>query len=173
MERGQRQSKAQFFSCVNVIDKAFTATGYWQREDITPGADLGFFNGRADDSNWPPNYTLIIYFKLSHVCPETWRFRKDEGCLACFCNPHFSIFSWDPGISVWFSTFYIFLVCCSTTQSTLPGSAPEHFPIPIFSCPMRWLRTGDSLRSTHTTPHPPALGKYCLKPDLSPVVSHY
>ena len=45
MEGGQRQSKAQFFSCVNVIDKAFTARGYWQREDITPGADLGFFNG--------------------------------------------------------------------------------------------------------------------------------
>ena len=45
MEGGQRQSKAQFFSFVNVIDKAFTARGYWQREDITPGADLGFFNG--------------------------------------------------------------------------------------------------------------------------------
>ena len=45
VERGQRQSKAQFFSCVNVIDKAVTARGYCQREDITPGADPGFFNG--------------------------------------------------------------------------------------------------------------------------------
>ena len=34
VERGQRQSKAQFFSCVNVIDKAVIARGYWQREDI-------------------------------------------------------------------------------------------------------------------------------------------
>ena len=31
-----------------------------------------------DDTNRPPNYTLI-YFKLSYDCPKTWRFRKDEG----------------------------------------------------------------------------------------------
>ena len=29
------------------------------------------------DTNRPPNYTLM-YFKLSYVCPKTWRFRKDE-----------------------------------------------------------------------------------------------
>ena len=119
----------------------------------------------ADDSNyWLPNYTLIS-FKLSYVCPETWRFRKDEGCLACFCDPRFSIFSWDPGISVWFSTFYIFLVCCSkggwlATQSTPPGSAPEHFPIPIFSLlPHATIKDWRQLEDYPYHPTPSSVGK--------------
>ena len=29
------------------------------------------------DTYWPPNYTLI-YFKLSYICPITWRFREGE-----------------------------------------------------------------------------------------------
>ena len=89
------------------------------------------FFGGVDDTNWPSNYTLI-YFMLSHVCPKTWRFRKDEGWLASqgFCNPHISIFFWDPCISVCFSTHYTFLVGCSkggwlVTQSMPSGSAPE------------------------------------------------
>ena len=68
----------------------------------------------VDDTNRPSNYTLI-YFMLSHVCPKTWRFRKDKGWLASqgFCNPHISIFFGDPCISVCFSTHYTFLVGCS------------------------------------------------------------
>ena len=47
----------------------------------------------VDYNNRPSNYTLI-YFKLSYVCPKTWRFRKDEGWLASqgFCDPRISIF---------------------------------------------------------------------------------
>ena len=43
---------------------------------------------------------MLIYFKLSYVCPKTWRFRKDEGWLASqgFCNPRISIFFWVPHI---------------------------------------------------------------------------
>ena len=74
----------------------------------------GFFNflmgggGGADDTNRQPNYTLI-YFKLSYVCPRTWRIRKDEGWLASqgFSDPRISIFLWDPRISLCFSTCHI------------------------------------------------------------------
>ena len=49
--------------------------------------------GGAGDTNRPPNCTLI-YFKLSYVCPRTWRIRKDEGWLASqgFSDPRISIF---------------------------------------------------------------------------------
>ena len=38
------------------------------------GADPGFLMGVAE-TNQPPDFTFI-YFKLSYVCPKTWRFRK-------------------------------------------------------------------------------------------------
>ena len=34
------------------------------------GADPGFFNGGVDDTNQPPTY-MLIYLKLSYVCPKT------------------------------------------------------------------------------------------------------
>ena len=40
---------------------------------------------------------MLIYFKLSYVCPKTWQFRKDEGWLA-------SQGFWDPRISIFFGT---------------------------------------------------------------------
>ena len=66
------------------------------------------------DNNRPPNYTLI-YFKLSYVCPKTWRFRKSEGWLASqgFWNPRIPIFFLDSRISVFLSKYYIRLVDCS------------------------------------------------------------
>ena len=33
--------------------------------------------GEVADTNRALNHALI-YFKLSYVCPKTWRFRKDE-----------------------------------------------------------------------------------------------
>ena len=52
------------------------------------------------DTNRPPNlnYTLI-YFKLSYVCPKTWRFRKDELETVTLqtLETYFYIF-WDPRI---------------------------------------------------------------------------
>ena len=41
------------------------------------GADPGVFDGGVYYTNRPTNYTLI-YFKLSYVCPKTWRIRKDS-----------------------------------------------------------------------------------------------
>ena len=34
------------------------------------GTDPGFFNGGVDDTNQPPTY-MLIYLKLSYVCPKT------------------------------------------------------------------------------------------------------
>ena len=77
--------------------------------------------GRLDYNNRPSNYTLN-YFKLSLVCPKTWRFRKDEGWLASqgFCDPRISIFFWASHISVCFSTYYICLVGCSRGVASHP-----------------------------------------------------
>ena len=78
-------------------------------------------------TNRPPNYTLI-YFKLSYVCPKTWRFSKDElETVTPQTLTTYLCISWDPRISVCFSTYYIFLVGCSkwgwlATQSTPPDS---------------------------------------------------
>ena len=49
-----------------------------------------------DDTKRPPNY-MLIYFKLSYVCPKTWQFGKDEGWLA-------SQSFWDQHISIFFGT---------------------------------------------------------------------
>ena len=88
-----------------------------------------FLMGVAD-TNRPPNYTFK-YFKLSYVCPKTWRFRKDELETVTLqtLERYFYILG-TPRISVCFSTYYIFLVGCSkrgwlATQSTPPpGSSP-------------------------------------------------
>ena len=91
--------------------------------------------GGVDYNNRASNYTLI-YFKLSYVCPKTWR-RKDEGWLAPqgFCDPRISIFFW--ASCTYFRLFFHvlhFLVGCSkggvgglATQSTPTRSAPVSF----------------------------------------------
>ena len=79
-------------------------------------------------------FNTLIYFKLSYVCPKTWRFRKCEGWLASqgFWNPPIPIFFLDSRISVCVSEYYIRLVDCSkggwlATQSTPSGSSPGLF----------------------------------------------
>ena len=54
---------------------------------------------------------MVYHLKLSYVCPKTWRFRKDEleTVTPQTLETYFYI-SWDPRISVCFSTYYIFLV---------------------------------------------------------------
>ena len=83
------------------------------------------------DTNPPPNYTLI-YFKLSYVCPKTWRFRRSKGLVGFkgFLNPRISIFFGTKVFLFVLSTYCILLVDVSkgrwlVNQSTPPGSAPE------------------------------------------------
>ena len=49
------------------------------------GGDPGMFNGvgGGGGGGWlipivGQKTTRLLYFKLSYVCPKTWRFRKDE-----------------------------------------------------------------------------------------------
>ena len=87
------------------------------------------FSWRVADTKRPPNYTLI-YFKLSYVCPKTWRFMKDEleTITLQTLETYFYIF-WDPRISVCFPTYYIFLVHCSKGGWLATQSSPS-LPLP-------------------------------------------
>ena len=103
----------------NVIFELHTEKNCENQKKIR-GGSMSFWWG-VDDTNRPSNYTLI-YFKLSYVCPKTWRIRKDNGWLASqgFC---------DPRISVCFSMYYIFMVGCSKGGGKQPNPPPLDPPM--------------------------------------------
>ena len=116
----------------------------------------------------PIGHHILNYYKLSQNM-AILEGRRLVGFTRVL-RPTFFYILWEPRIAIWLSMCCTFLVSCSkggwlATQSTLPGSAPEHFPIPIFSLlPHAIITDWRQLEEYPYHPHPPPLGKYCPKP---------